>query len=151
MSPPPGAAARVFALPELLDMILLEVSDCLQIFVLRRTNSTFNDTVSGCKSLRRRIFLEHSPGRTYNDVNEFLGQAPLKHATAPFDFLTLDTGFHCILCEELNPEHSFSVRDQLFPRCRLKSSWRDILVGLPESSSLSSWAGRTVRLHSGLP
>ncbi|KAK3631236.1 hypothetical protein LTR56_017011 [Elasticomyces elasticus] len=47
-----AAMARVFAIPELLEMILLHLKDTLQLFVLRRVNSTFRDIIKDSKALR---------------------------------------------------------------------------------------------------
>ncbi|KAK4889741.1 hypothetical protein LTR27_011453 [Elasticomyces elasticus] len=55
-----GAAAKVFAVPELLEMILLPLhQDTLQLFPLRRVNSTFHDLIRSSKVLRHYVELQH--------------------------------------------------------------------------------------------
>ncbi|KAK5736791.1 hypothetical protein LTR17_007116 [Elasticomyces elasticus] len=54
-----GAAAKVFAVPELLEMILLPLHrDTLQLFPLRRVNSTFHDLIRGSKVLRHQLKIQ---------------------------------------------------------------------------------------------
>ncbi|KAK5730149.1 hypothetical protein LTR15_000083 [Elasticomyces elasticus] len=47
-----GAAATVFALPELLELILQLLRASKELFLLRRVNSTFQATIKDSKSLR---------------------------------------------------------------------------------------------------
>ncbi|KAK4889740.1 hypothetical protein LTR27_011452 [Elasticomyces elasticus] len=47
-----GPASRVFAIPELLEMILIHLKNTLQLFVLRRVNNTFYDILKDSKILR---------------------------------------------------------------------------------------------------
>ncbi|KAK4962459.1 hypothetical protein LTR10_000085 [Elasticomyces elasticus] len=55
-----GAAARVFAIPELLEMILLPLhQNTLQLFPLRRVNSTFHDLIRSSKVLRHYVEIQH--------------------------------------------------------------------------------------------
>ena len=55
-----SAAAKVFAVPELLEDILLEVgkSDMKPLFVLQRVSTTFRDTIDSSPKLRRVMFME---------------------------------------------------------------------------------------------
>lgn len=58
----PVAAAKVFALPELLEMVLLNLR-WHNLFSLLRVNKTFRDTIQRSLKLRRRMHLEYKlPG-----------------------------------------------------------------------------------------
>ncbi|KAK3642986.1 hypothetical protein LTR56_008855 [Elasticomyces elasticus] len=53
-------AAKVFVIPELLEMILLPLhQETLQLFPLRRVNSTFHDLIRGSKVLRHYLKIQH--------------------------------------------------------------------------------------------
>ena len=54
------AAAKVFAIPELLKIVLIELSiiDVNSIFALQRLNTTFNDTINTTKKIRCNICLD---------------------------------------------------------------------------------------------
>lgn len=71
------ASTRVFVINELLEQILLELTESIpsyaakssgdeisqpayQLFVLQRTNSAFRDTIRRSKVMQRRMFLEFS-------------------------------------------------------------------------------------------
>lgn len=67
-----SAAEKVFATPELLEMILLEVSDAPQprrdipgpakpLFVLQRVNSAFQATITRSTTIQRRMWLKPYP------------------------------------------------------------------------------------------
>ena len=53
-----SAAAKVFAMPELLEAILIEVgeSEMKSLFVLQRVDTTFQDTIERTRTLRRVMF-----------------------------------------------------------------------------------------------
>ena len=84
------AAARVFALPELLEMILAETQDPVQLFVLQRTNIAFHDTISTCKSLRKRMSVDTNAGRTFKDTHRLLKQKRIEDATWPSASMPID-------------------------------------------------------------
>jgi hypothetical protein len=54
------AATKVFAIPELLEIILIELSfiDVKSIFALQRVNRAFKDTINTTKKIRRNICLD---------------------------------------------------------------------------------------------
>ena len=55
-----SAAAKVFAVPELLEVILIEVGevDMKSLFVLQRVDTAFHDIIERSRKLRRIMFME---------------------------------------------------------------------------------------------
>jgi hypothetical protein len=54
---PPAASTRVLAIPELLELILLQLSSITDLLRCRRVNHLFLQTIQTCKSLRQILFL----------------------------------------------------------------------------------------------
>lgn len=63
-----SAAEKVFAIPELLEQVLLCLS-CRQLFVLLRINTTFHNTISDSVSLRRLMNLEYEKSDDEEDID----------------------------------------------------------------------------------
>lgn len=78
-----AAATKVFAVPELLENILLNLP-ISRLFTFQRVNSTFKGVIGGSVAIRRRMFLE--PTQIYNreDMNQLLSDLTLRQATYPF-------------------------------------------------------------------
>ncbi|SMY21920.1 unnamed protein product [Zymoseptoria tritici ST99CH_1A5] len=67
---PDSAAARVLAIPELLELILLQLDSLPDLIRCRRVNQTFLRTINSCRNLRQVLFLEadHSQESTINPL-----------------------------------------------------------------------------------
>lgn len=110
---PRSAAAEVFALPELLETILLCVSaiaeDAALVdnrasfrkyrvlfqgptkepFVLQRVNSSFQATISRNKTMQQRMFLETKPALDKNNISDVSGLDPTRSS---FQWLVDEVG-----------------------------------------------------------
>ncbi|KAK5710095.1 hypothetical protein LTR17_019157 [Elasticomyces elasticus] len=89
-----GAAARVFAIPELLEMILQPLRTSIQLFLLRRVNSTFQATIKDSKSLRwpplgaEVLFNHYTPRSSPRDMHKLW--YPMKIICNSYNELTAD-------------------------------------------------------------
>ncbi|GIZ37554.1 hypothetical protein CKM354_000099800 [Cercospora kikuchii] len=83
------ARSKVFALPELVEKIL-EFVDTMDLFRLQRVNTSFKDTITRSKALRKHMFLE--PWDTIEDEEQnkalidFLKAGFLDKVTQPFQY-----------------------------------------------------------------
>ncbi|TKA32024.1 hypothetical protein B0A50_01270 [Salinomyces thailandicus] len=66
-----AAATQVFAVPELLELILLPL-DFPTLYRLKRVNRTFLNTLAGSRLLRRKMFLEAADGGRDVQINPLL-------------------------------------------------------------------------------
>ncbi|KAK4617394.1 uncharacterized protein CLAFUR5_04935 [Fulvia fulva] len=66
--------SEVFAIPEILEMILLDsVTPALQLFALQRVDKPFQGTIAGSRKLQRKMCLEPSEDRKADTVWRHLG------------------------------------------------------------------------------
>lgn len=72
-----SAAAKVFAVPELLESILLNLP-LSRLFTLQRVNSTFKGVIGGSIAIRRRMFLEPSQLNDVDEANQLLSDKLLR-------------------------------------------------------------------------
>ncbi|KAK4620223.1 hypothetical protein CLAFUW4_10943 [Fulvia fulva] len=139
------AAARVFAIPELLELILKNANP-VQLFALQRVNTASKDVIADSKLIRRRMILEH----TKNDMSTamtLLRDKAVLRALPPFSnfsiykrtslsggsLIIIYLEFECEWFEanrESPPTHLFSKH----PRC---ASWRRICVGKASENAVT--------------
>ncbi|KAK5703217.1 hypothetical protein LTR97_004166 [Elasticomyces elasticus] len=132
-----GAATKVFAIPELLEMILqhLHLQHPLQLFTLRQVNSTFYAVIKESKALRV-YFLVRTP------VSE-TGPAPALRRNLSFDY-NLEKACYPLVWG-VSPNLNYAILDEhnaYYPRTLVsrlvtqpmtaKASWRDIVLAEDE-------------------
>ncbi|KAK4620194.1 hypothetical protein CLAFUW4_10961 [Fulvia fulva] len=77
----PTAAPQVFAIPELLENILLHV-DAVNLYLLEHTIKAFKGVMAGSRALRKRMFKEGAAD--LDDFSDFLEHPVMRRATYPF-------------------------------------------------------------------
>ncbi|KAK5730150.1 hypothetical protein LTR15_000084 [Elasticomyces elasticus] len=92
-----GAAARVFAIPELLEMILLQLKNTLQLFILRRVNTTFYQMTKDSKALRYYFMVRTTCRTTWGKAITFNPalqsvEAEMDKAWYPMELQSWDNG-----------------------------------------------------------
>ncbi|KAF7192247.1 hypothetical protein HII31_06279 [Pseudocercospora fuligena] len=107
-----SAAARVFAVAELLEDILTYLRPA-EIYGVQRVNSTFNSTIAGSKQIRS---LMHC-GRSYDTMKPLLNSHTLGEAISPFNiWLQPEYERLAVLCAEEGKleaklDRNFDLRD----------------------------------------
>ncbi|KAK3642987.1 hypothetical protein LTR56_008856 [Elasticomyces elasticus] len=136
-----GAATKVFAIPELLEMILqhLHLQHPLQLFTLRRVNSTFHAVITASKA-RRVYFLIRTP------VSK-TGSAPalrrnlsfdynLKKACYPLVWVVSMSFNYATFASQWRGDSAYDPRISLSllmtQPMNAKASWRDIILAEDE-------------------
>ncbi|KAK5710096.1 hypothetical protein LTR17_019158 [Elasticomyces elasticus] len=132
-----GAAAKVFAIPELLEMILLPLhQNTLQLFPLRRVNSTFHDLIRSSKVLRHYVEIQHPIFNRNRDLmcSPIIPTPPGKtDICSPLDIFDSSTNMiHVMLNDEYyhlfkSSPNQIMVLLTAMPMS-MKASWRDILL-----------------------
>lgn len=138
------AAARVFAIPELLEHILCALgnTDVRSVFALQRVNTLFNDTINTSKWIRRIICLEPLPKKDKSQ-NSY-PDAPVLNP------LCYDPQIGCLLWPALlyawpDSKSSGASSDPVFIDCRTarppkdwealqRGSWRKTMIGQTAAS-----------------
>ena len=88
-SPPEScAASKVFAIPELLEMILLE-TDEIALFVLQSVNKTFHGMITGSTAIKSRMCL--LPTADHRHLEHVLAKNRVAWTTFPFSFDIIST------------------------------------------------------------
>ena len=134
----PRVASKVFAIPELLENILI-YTDTLQLFVLQSVNSTFQDTMRGSKEIRRRMCLEPKPEwRSITRLDDLLDDIRAKGVMEPLEVVRLSgQRFHIKVqcghgtkydCEKKPPTSLISALST--------GSWRQIKIYDPTAGEM---------------
>ncbi|KAK5730148.1 hypothetical protein LTR15_000082 [Elasticomyces elasticus] len=132
------AAAKVFAIPELLEMILLPLhQDTLQLFPLRRVNSTFHDLIRGSKVLRYHLKIPRLTADPYTRGFIFSPVVPVPTGMidifSPLDifstsinkiYVKLNSEWHHRFIS--SPEHTVVLL--MAEPMSMKTSWREIVI-----------------------
>ena len=147
----PSLPAKVFAIPELLENILLHVSKVTDLFVLRRVNTVFRDTMKVAKALRQRMLLDKSAGQLsahWDDLDQILGSLTrywkpkfaikIRRRRNPFgytwtlEFDRLSYGPWKYSRRHWERERMFSTAHMRKAHQILKGSWHEISFQVPE-------------------
>ncbi|KAK5736792.1 hypothetical protein LTR17_007117 [Elasticomyces elasticus] len=130
-----GAATKVFAIPELLEIVLqhLHLQHPLQLFPLRRVNSTFHAAIKDSKALRV-YYMSQSPSSDPNSTTILRYSPPiiLNKLWYPLvldsvrDILygSLANAWHRNMNQDLQV-YTSQLKDQPM---NAKASWRDIVL-----------------------
>ncbi|KAK4620183.1 hypothetical protein CLAFUW4_10942 [Fulvia fulva] len=123
------AAAKVLAIPELLEMIL-EKADPIQLFALQRVDRTFHAMILNSKRVRRRMLLETPNAVNDAAVNEILNNPRVKRAIARFEIRSRWFSRRIMLkcpCPEIKAYRTKHHRSML-RYTTMRASWRQIKI-----------------------
>ena len=80
------SAAQVLAIPELLELILVN-TDAIQLFNLRRVNTFFLDLIDSSSAIRKRMCLQLDNDDHYEDLDHIVERLNAHAVTGPFKIL----------------------------------------------------------------
>ena len=139
------ASGRVFAITELLELILLE-ADTIQLFALQRVNSPFRDIIKTNKDLRKRMLHDESHRATLEEVTSMATDKRVQAAMYPLKIMEMKEDMWG-MCVHVKLDQSFistHLMRQLKPQLRLdtpsekrEASWRHIKFPASRGRALS--------------
>lgn len=133
-----SAAAKVLAVPELMENILLNLP-LSRLFTLQRVNSTFKGVIAGSIAIRRRMFLEPLQLNDFDEANQLLSDKLLRQATYPFVLRFEDDGAPYIEGPFVDAELSCS-----WMYSNKNANGKDLFYNHTKSESNATW--RAIRV-----